>query len=323
MLERRHSSEAGFTMVEMVIASGIVLTVISVFTIFMASVSGVQRSMDLDSIASRVLNDQVEAVNGMGWDNMMMAETEGSNTPCDLGSGRLSTRNVMPGPDKYTVDNVSVAITREIIWAESVDAQNQPVPVECTAGNMDRAEPKKVIITAQWKDGSYTKSKSVTLLKSKWIDFTDQASINQVQSGLEAVYTAPVLSANGWCAAYTDANGPGTTGSASMVNGTLTIALNAEGSSICGYNVTGLTAGTTYTALLEVKVPQGATPIEAVALNSGRGSLAIADGKWHQISYTWTETGTSRLVGVAPQVGANRAPGSTVSIRSLQVFAQR
>jgi hypothetical protein len=317
MLTRPHKDESGFTLIEMVIASGIIVAVIAVFAMFLASAAGIEQTMNLQRISSRVLGDQVEALNGISFDNLVMASTSGTTTDCMYRDGiRRSTRAVKAGPEKHTVDGLTVAITRTVTWQSSGVIVG--TVTDGTNGTFcdEKSEPKKVTLTASWLDGGYTRTASVSTIRSKWAEALPGTPSSHAAGGLIEAGAPHVDSAAGWC--YTTDGQNGST--ALSENGVLLATLEGSGDAFCGYNMTGLTPGMSYTAVMDVSVPLTGVPVDLQVAGVGRGSQAPADNTWHTLTYTWTETGTSRIVGPAAALSATRGPATQVRVRSLTLY---
>ena len=125
-LRARAASDEGFTLVEMIVASIIMLVVITSVTFFMINIAATQRSANLSRIADRVLGAQMEQIAGTKWDNLMLRPTSFSGD-CALDGTRMSTQAVAPGPEKTTVDGLDISITRNVTW------QNDSAQVTCAS----------------------------------------------------------------------------------------------------------------------------------------------------------------------------------------------
>lgn len=303
----RHAAQkdqSGFTLVEMIIASSIIVAAVTAFILFMAGVANTQRSAALDRDADRALSQQVEILNGIAWDNLMGAPA-GAYTDCMLDNNRSSTQAVRPGPETVKVDGLNVSISRTVTWTATGD------PVTCTSTNKDRADTKTVTVTATWNDGAKQRTRSVSTVRSEWAETAaDPAGIAANQPTLFA--TVPVNSVGGWSCV-------GSGGSVTSDGVYITTLFPATGATTCGYALTGLTPGKVYSAVMDVFVPATAAPVELDANGIGRGGIATASGSWQTVTNTWIETSASRLVG--PYVSAAKRPlGSNVKVRSITVY---
>lgn len=299
-----HNDESGFTLVEMIIASGIIVASVTAFILFMTGVAGTQRSASLDRDADRALSQQVELLNGLSWDNLMNAPT-GSYSDCTLDNTRSSTQAVRPGPETVTVDGMAVSIARTVTWTATGD------PVTCSSTNKDRADTKTVTVTATWNDGSTQRTRSVSTVRSRWAETApDPAGIAANQPTLFA--TVPVNSVANWSCV-------GSGGTVTSDGVYITAMFPATGATTCGYSVSGLTPGKVYSAVMDVFVPATAAPVELDANGVARGGIATPSGTWQTVTDTWIETSASRLIG--PYVSAAKRPiGSNVKVRSITVY---
>lgn len=112
--------DGGFTLAEVVIASGIIAAVIAAFTIFLLNVTTIQQSTSLDRIATRVMSGEIEKYGGANWDDLMSPPSSGSGTGCVITPSRKSLEVVQTGPVTLTVDGLPVSVTRSVIWANTI-----------------------------------------------------------------------------------------------------------------------------------------------------------------------------------------------------------
>ncbi len=160
--------EKGFTLIEMIVATGIIVVVVAGFTVFLAGVASTQHNLILNKAADRVLASQVEVAEGISWDNLMVAPTSGAGI-CQLNDNRISTESIQAGPQTYINDTVKVSITRTVTWGDTGTGTAGPV-VKCAAGVSDRADIKQVTITASWYSGSTLMTRSQSILRSRWAE---------------------------------------------------------------------------------------------------------------------------------------------------------
>ena len=113
-------SDSGFTLAEVVIAAGIIASVITAFTLFIANVAKIQDSASLDRTATRVMSSELEKISGANWDDLMMPPTSGSVSPCSITATRSSYQIVQPGPTTVTADGVNVSVLRSVVWNSTV-----------------------------------------------------------------------------------------------------------------------------------------------------------------------------------------------------------
>lgn len=298
-LRRRAADDRGFTITEMIIATGIIASVAAVFAAFAVSLAATQRSSNLDKIATRVLADQVELVNGMPWDDLMLTPTNGY-TDCDLPENRVSKQTVRIGPETVTSDGVEVSITRDVRWYIT------GTQVKCAGADRDREELKVVSLTATWVDSGETQTSTVQILRSRAGEADPEDRTLPPQRSL--LLDVPTGSPSGWC------NG------ATTVDGNVEVVFAESGPSSCGYTVTGLKVGKHYTAVMEVYVPESGTVVSLEAKYMGTGGQGLPNGTWQTLVYTWYETATSRIVGVVAADDGTRQVGSSVQIRSLNIY---
>lgn len=155
--------DKGFTLIEVIVATSIILTLVAAFTIFMTETAETQRTANFSKVADRFLAQEVERTYGITWDNLMMAPA-GTYSNCILPNKRVSTQSVNYGPENYTVNGTTVSVTRQVYWLSTGSL------VSCTVNSKDLPEIKEVVLTATWLDKGVQKSKSVTVLRSRWAE---------------------------------------------------------------------------------------------------------------------------------------------------------
>lgn len=165
----RHDREAGFSLAEVVVSTGIILAVLTAFLLFISGIAGTQRSAALARTADRVLASEVEKTYAVGWDHLMA--TSGAST-CSLPGGRVSTQAIRPS-DTVVKDSLTVTVTRSVTW------ESAGTTVACTTADKDRAELKRVTVTVSWLDAGTPQVRSVSVLRSRWVE----GSANPLISG--------------------------------------------------------------------------------------------------------------------------------------------
>jgi prepilin-type N-terminal cleavage/methylation domain-containing protein len=304
LVRDRTPGDRGFTMPELIVATGIILTVMAGFMVFITGVFSTQRSAELEKTASRVLAQQVAVVEGLAWDNLMMG-TEGSNSDCPLDQGRVSTQAISTSTNTYQVGHEVVSISREARWFHDHQL------ITCAAGVKDQADMKVITLTAHWDDHGTTRTRQATVLRSRWAETTpDPASVARQGSTLKV--TVPVDDAAGWCQAPAG-------GSAAVDTGKIVVTFSSP-TIACNYLVSGLTAGRTYTAVMDVYVPSNGSDVALNVTDAGNAGRAIANGTTQTVVKTWTETGTERAIGPIVADSNHYTAGSTATISSLVVY---
>ena len=113
-------SNTGFTLIEVVVAAGIIATVMVAFALFIANIAKVQDSAALNRTATRVMSSQLEKISGAKWDDLMMPPVSGAVTPCVINSTRTSFQVVQPGPTTITSDGLPVSVLQSVVWYSTV-----------------------------------------------------------------------------------------------------------------------------------------------------------------------------------------------------------
>lgn len=309
--------EEGFTLVEVVLSMGIIAITLTLFALMLTNAANLQSDLNEQRVAERILYGESEEIASMRWDNIMPSPGEGSFTTCQLDGDTYSTQAVNSGPESIIVDNLEVSITRTIEWYLS------GATVECTNANKFRAEPKKITINATWDGRTGTKTKSLVIIRSRWAE----APLSSEQRGrtgerTSLVYSEDFSSSASWCNPYVGASG-GTInpGSAALANGGLTLTFGAGSEGICGVEISGLTPGTLYTAVVSVAVPTNDTEVTVAANGMLEGGLAIPGGGTTILTTSWVETSTSRLVGIAVPAASTTDSGDIAVITQFRVYA--
>lgn len=434
----KRNHDGGFTLIEMVVASGVILSVVSVFAVFMTSVSTVQSKLLADQVLTSILTAEVEKVNALSWDDIVMADSSPSalNAICAYSDpGRTSTRAIFPGPELvvYPDDFIKssntnsvtpllgrdisskrlvVQVYRKVVWYSDPTVQvgaSAPTPPSTLPTCDYRPDLKKIVITVKLftikkatvteatgadgkitfkaansftigdevsvtglnnsafnitnkvitnatsdaftvsgaavgtttganavanavnntpditKDSPFT-TKSQTLVKSSFTEAVLGNNDETVYVPLQELGNANVKNASLWGVPYNDGQSVASGCSAAAYTDPVAQQVyiqgvyNPSGSSICGYTFTGFTPGTRYTAVAEIYVPNGSTTTEIAVAGSGRGEIALPSSSWTTISYSWTATGTTYVIGPAASNSAQRPSGSNVRIRSLIVY---
>lgn len=143
LINRKHKrparDDSGFTLVEVVIAAGIIAGVIAAFTVFLTNVAQVQNTSSMTRTASRLVSAELEKISGAKWDDLMSPPPAGSGNGCTLTSSRKSLEVVQTGPTTITSDGLPISITRTVVWgktlAQITNAVGNGVTVTYTAAN--------------------------------------------------------------------------------------------------------------------------------------------------------------------------------------------
>lgn len=114
------AARSGFTLVEVVVASGIIAAVMVAFALFIANIARVEDSAALNRTAARVMSAQLEKISGATWDDLMMPPTSGAVTPCVINANRTSFQIVQPGPTTITSDGLAVSVLQSVVWYNTV-----------------------------------------------------------------------------------------------------------------------------------------------------------------------------------------------------------
>ena len=118
--KRRVNQDAGFTLVEVVIAAGIIATVIAAFTVFLTNIAQLQTTSSMTRTASRLVSAELEKISGAKWDDLMSPPSAGSGSGCALTATRKSLQIVQTGPITITSDGLPISITRTVVWAKTL-----------------------------------------------------------------------------------------------------------------------------------------------------------------------------------------------------------
>lgn len=156
--------ESGFTMPEIIAATGIIAGVVVAFTVFIMFILGHQAESRMNLIATRVAADQMESLNGIRWDDLMVGGAGVGE--CDLtatGEPRRSTAAVRVGPEKVTVDGVDLAVTRNVQWGSTGGDQ-----VVCANGAGDGL--KMVTVNVSYYAGQDLRTKTLVEARSRFAE---------------------------------------------------------------------------------------------------------------------------------------------------------
>lgn len=128
-IKEKQRKNSGFTLAEVVIASGIIAAVIATFTIFLLNVTVIQQATTLDRIATRTMAGELEKYSSAKWDDLMSPPPSGSGVGCVITSTRKSLQLVQTGPVTITSDGLRVSVTRSVTWANTL------APITNAVGN--------------------------------------------------------------------------------------------------------------------------------------------------------------------------------------------
>lgn len=306
---KRKDTQKGFTLVEIVAAVGILAAVMLGFSTLLGSVGSAQQIIERERVATRALSNEVEKIQAIRWDDLMPRPVVYSS--CEIDDLRTGYPAVVTEPEVLSVGRVNVTVTREIRWYLS------DTPVSCSEADKNKAEPKVVLITATWDNGrGKTMSLETQVVRSRWSEGPTNLDIGTKPSLEREISMA---SATNWCPIYNEGGASLSGGSATSTGTTVQISF-AKNNAVCGVNVTGLISGNTYTAVMEVFVPQGSQPVELGIQDGTRGGVAPADGNWYTLTATWTQSGTSNIIGPKVQKGMANPGFSQAIVRQLDIF---
>jgi hypothetical protein len=128
-----------------------------------------------------------------------------------------------------------------------------------------------------------------------------------------------MASAAEWCPSYAEGS-TNLSGGVATSTGTTIVTKFGKQNAICGINVTGLTQGKVYTAVMKVYVPVDSQPVELAVQGGHRGGVAPADGQWYTLTTTWTQKGSGVVVGPQIQTGVTNPGFSEAVVQSLKIF---
>jgi type II secretory pathway pseudopilin PulG len=172
MLNRNRISattDDGFSLAEVVVSTAIVIAVLTGFLLFISGIAGTQRSATLAKIADRALAQEIEKTYAIGWDNLMPSS---GGATCTLGTGRVSSQALIPS-STLVENGQTITVTRTVAWDTS------GVAVACTAADRDRADLKRVSVTVTWTDSGTARSRTVEVLRSRWIEGSSNPVLTQ------------------------------------------------------------------------------------------------------------------------------------------------
>lgn len=307
---KKPSQQRGFTLVEVVAAIGILAAVMIGFSTLLGSVGASQQILERERVATRALTNEVEKIQATRWDDLMPRTTP--YAPCEIEDLRTANPTIFTTPEVVSTGRVAVTITRTVKWHLSDSL------VACDDESKNRAEPKVVEITATWDNGKgKTMTASTKVIRSRWTEGPTNTKIGTRASLAKEV---SMSSSAGWCPSYSENGSTATSaGSATSTGTTMGVRFNRN-SGICGPNVTGLTPGSVYTAVLDVYVPVGSQPVELGVQGGIRGGVVPADGQWYKVTATWTQSGTSVVVGPKIQTGVTNPGFSEAIVNSLKIY---
>lgn len=162
-LPRHFKSDSGFSLAESIVSATIIVVIVLGFALFMSNYNSAQTRVRNDTIASRVLSDQMESLAGIPWDDLMMT----GSGECQLDTIRKSSAVVAPGPQTQKVDGLTVSITRKVTWS-GTDKNATPTLVTCANTPNDRDDLKTVSVTVRWNDANGEKTKTLSTYRSRW-----------------------------------------------------------------------------------------------------------------------------------------------------------
>lgn len=278
-----YRSDKGFSLPELMVSVAIVLVVVLGFAGLLTAITHTASTAQQQREITRLLDSEHKALAGVAFDNLMAST--GVAAVCDLGAGRISTQSVGTSPTTHIVENTPITLTRNVVWASTGD------PVICVEGFSTRDDDKKVTITATWTVGNTVREQTSEILHSRFLATPVDTRLTAPAETI--THFISVDSAAGWCPSSTV-----------EVDDTDDVNLSFRFTDLteltCGYTVTGLTPGATYTAVMYVQVPVGAT---ATISNSDNftGTIAVGDGQMQYISLTFMAFSTSSEIRIGVQ----------------------
>jgi hypothetical protein len=307
------SNQKGFTFAEVVISTGIITVILLTFGIMLITSANLQKSLFATQNVDRILSYEAEQINSMRWDNIMLRPEVFSI--CNLDGVRFSTQSVDPGPSLVSQDGLTVSITRNVVW------QTSESQVACTELNKNKVEPKIIEITATWEESGEEKSKTLTLLRSKWAEAPLESLTVPSGDNLSVFYQDPLNAPSSWCGSYNKDGSSVSGGSAnSITSNTLNLSFTSN-DAICGIVLQGLTVGEIYTVVAEVVVSQDSSSVTLTSSNSANGTgLAISGQGAYRLTHSFVAGGSSEVVGIIIPAHIDYLSNTSVILTEFTIY---
>ena len=314
MLNRIKKNESGFTFAEVVVSIGIISVIMLMFGLMLLSSANLQKQIITTQNIDSLLAFETEQVNSIRWDNIMNKPTP--YAVCDIDGVRFSTQSIDQGPNIVSLDGTKASITRTATWYSS------GLPVECTATNKNLFDAKLVTITASWLEDGETKTKTVTVLRSRWAEAPlDAVAAPEQGSGISLTYADSLGNPSLWGAAYnylgTEVDPcQATTNNATSLNLTFT-----NSNAICGIEVQGLEIGKLYTIAAEITVAANSS---ALTLSNGDGAnftgIATPTSGTTILTHTFYADSTATRVGFKIPESQDYVTGTSALVSNFKVY---
>ena len=313
MLNKFKNNQKGFTFAEVVISTGIISVILLIFGLMLITSANLQKSLFATQNVDRILAYEAEQINSMRWDNIMLKPEVFSI--CNIDGVRFSTQSVDPGPSLVEQDGTAVTITRDVVW------QTSGSQVACTSTDKNKVEPKVIEITATWEELGEEKSKTLTLLRSKWAEAPLESLTIPSGNNLDIFYQDPLTSPSNWCGSYTKDGSTISGGNASSItSNTLNLSFSSN-NAICGVVLQGLTVGEIYTVVSEVAVAQDSSSITLTTSNSANGTgLAISGKGAYRLTHSFVASSSSEVVGVMIPAHIDYLANTSVTLTEFIVY---
>lgn len=160
-MTRRRREESGFTLPEVLVTSAIIAAGLIAFTVFVGSLMDAKTAIRRDLVASRVLADQMEALNGAPWVDLLVGSQE-----CTYMVGDKEVKSaaaVRLGPETVEADGNTIQVNRDVNWGSTAGDR-------VTCANAARSGLKAVTVTVTYVDGEKTTSTSLSELRSQFLE---------------------------------------------------------------------------------------------------------------------------------------------------------
>lgn len=177
-VKREHAADAGFTLVEAMVAVVIIAGVVMAQASLLVLGAKAQTRLTAQRAASSVLQNEIENLQAAPWDDLMMTPAtivqNGGRIPlCNIGGNDLrSSAQIVRPSSVLREEGVTFLVTREVVWTSTDDT------VTCDATPNDRADTKTITVSVTWNSEGQENTREGSVIVSRYRMNAPTAPVN-------------------------------------------------------------------------------------------------------------------------------------------------